>query len=45
MKYEKPEIRSEAAAVAAVRGGKASSMQSDSFPSQITTVHAYEADE
>lgn len=45
MKYEKPEIRSAPAAVEAVRGGKASSMQSDSFPLQITTVNAYEADE
>jgi hypothetical protein len=45
MKYEKPEIRSTPAAVETVRGGKANSMQSDSFPLQITTVNAYEADE
>ena len=45
MKYEKPEIRLEPAAVQAIKGGKASSAQSDAFPDLITTVHAYEADE
>jgi hypothetical protein len=44
MKYEKPEIRAEAAAIATVRGGKSSVTASDIL-NEVTTVHAYEADE
>lgn len=44
MKYEKPEIRTEAAAIAAVKGGKNSSSTED-LATKHTTTAAYEADE
>jgi hypothetical protein len=44
MKYEKPEIREEVAAIATVRGGKSTVTASDIL-NELTTVHAYEADE
>ncbi len=44
MKYEKPEIRAEAAAVAIVKGGKDNSSTAD-LATRHTTTAAYEADE
>jgi hypothetical protein len=44
MKYEKPQISTEVAAVAAVRGGKSEQTGSDSYQ-LITTLAAYQADE
>jgi len=44
MKYEKPEIRAEAAVIAVVKGGKNNSSTED-FATKHTTAAAYEADE
>lgn len=44
MKYEKPEIRAQVAAIATVKGGKSTVTASDIL-NEVTTVHAYEADE
>ncbi len=44
MKYEKPEIRAEVAAIAAVRGNKDTDAIVDS-QFLVTTLNAYEADE
>lgn len=44
MKYEKPEIRAEVAAIATVKGAKDTDTVSDIF-NEVTTLNAYQADE